>query len=222
MSIFRTLIAQINAGPGPGPGPEPYIPAEYQEVEYIESTGTQYIDTGISGINSTDELYAKVVLTDSNNAGNFFGWDNGWEYYDINLHHYQRDNKMQLAWGYATEVNSTTATSINTLYEIETKVNSSNLEFYINNSKQGEINTSSYSATQKHGLFARFRNNSPRLYAKVKLYAFRYRRNNTLIRDLVPCYRKSDDEIGMYDKANGVFYTNDGTGTFTKGPNVVR
>lgn len=218
MSIFRTLIAQT----GTGPEPQPYIPVEYQEVEYIESTGTQYIDTGISGINSTDELYAKVVLTDSDNAGNFFGWDDESYYYDINLRHANQSNKMQLAWGYFVYVNATTATSINTLYEIETKVNSSNLEFYINNSKQGQLNTTNNSASQKHGLFARFRNNSPRLYAKVKLYAFRYKRNNTLIRDLVPCYRKSDSEIGMYDRVNGTFYTNGGTGTFTKGSDVIR
>ena len=45
--------------------------------------------------------------------------------------------------------------------------------------------------------------------------------NDNLVRDFVPCYRKADDEIGMYDMANGVFYTNAGTGTFLKGPDVL-
>lgn len=38
--------------------------------------------------------------------------------------------------------------------------------------------------------------------------------------NLVPCYRKSDGEIGMYDLVNGVFYTNSGSGTFIKGDDV--
>ena len=37
---------------------------------------------------------------------------------------------------------------------------------------------------------------------------------------LVPCYRKADTVIGMYDIIGGVFYTNEGTGSFTKGSDV--
>ena len=38
--------------------------------------------------------------------------------------------------------------------------------------------------------------------------------------DLIPCYRKSDDEVGMYDTVSRTFYTNAGTGTFLKGADV--
>ena len=44
--------------------------------------------------------------------------------------------------------------------------------------------------------------------------------NNILLKKFIPCYRKSDDVIGMYDVVNGVFYTNAGTGTFTKGNDI--
>ena len=37
---------------------------------------------------------------------------------------------------------------------------------------------------------------------------------------LIPCYRKSDNVIGMLDLVNNVFYTNAGSGTFTKGNNI--
>ena len=54
-----------------------------------------------------------------------------------------------------------------------------------------------------------------------KIYYFKiYDNNNNLICDLVPCYRKSDGVIGMYDLVSDVFRTNLGTGTFTKGPDV--
>ena len=53
-----------------------------------------------------------------------------------------------------------------------------------------------------------------------KIKYFIQKRNGTEILNLVPCYRKSDNEIGMYDLVNDTFYTNAGTGTFTKGADV--
>ncbi|MBQ2946246.1 MAG: prepilin-type N-terminal cleavage/methylation domain-containing protein [Bacilli bacterium] len=47
-----------------------------------------------------------------------------------------------------------------------------------------------------------------------------YNTENKLIRNLVPCYRISDDVIGLYDLIDGNFYTNSGTGVFEKGNNV--
>lgn len=40
------------------------------------------------------------------------------------------------------------------------------------------------------------------------------------IANYVSCYRKADGEIGLYDIVNNRFYTNSGTGTFEKGPDV--
>jgi hypothetical protein len=54
----------------------------------------------------------------------------------------------------------------------------------------------------------------------IKLYRARIWDNNVLVRDFIPCYRKTDNEVGLYDLANGVFYTNSGTGEFVKGANV--
>lgn len=42
----------------------------------------------------------------------------------------------------------------------------------------------------------------------------------TRLIDLIPCYRKSDGEIGMYDLISNTFFTNAGTGAFTKGSDV--
>ena len=55
----------------------------------------------------------------------------------------------------------------------------------------------------------------------MKLYSFLLYDNEKLIREFIPCYRKSDSVIGLYDIVNNVFYTNSGTGTFSKGANVV-
>lgn len=43
--------------------------------------------------------------------------------------------------------------------------------------------------------------------------------NNTLL-NLVPCYRKANSVIGMYDTVSNTFYANAGNGLFTKGGDV--
>ena len=58
------------------------------------------------------------------------------------------------------------------------------------------------------------------LAVKNNIYNFSVIRNNEIIFDLVPCYRKADDVRGMYDLVNGVFYENKGTGNFEKGNNL--
>lgn len=43
----------------------------------------------------------------------------------------------------------------------------------------------------------------------------------TLVRDLVPCYRKADTVIGKYDLITNAFFTNAGDGSLEKGPDVI-
>ena len=44
--------------------------------------------------------------------------------------------------------------------------------------------------------------------------------SGTLVRDLIPCYRVSDNVTGMYDLVNDVFYANSGSGSFVCGSAV--
>ena len=53
----------------------------------------------------------------------------------------------------------------------------------------------------------------------VKLYSFTLYDGGILARDLIPCYRKSDAVIGVYDKISKAFYTST-TGAFTKGQDI--
>ena len=41
--------------------------------------------------------------------------------------------------------------------------------------------------------------------------------SNELIRHFIPCYKKSNDSVGMYDISNDLFYESAGTEKFTKG-----
>jgi hypothetical protein len=52
------------------------------------------------------------------------------------------------------------------------------------------------------------------------IYYFKIYISGILSKEFIPCYRKSDNVVGMYDVINDAFYTNSGTGTFIKGPNI--
>ena len=54
-----------------------------------------------------------------------------------------------------------------------------------------------------------------------KIYSIKlYNDNDKLIRDFIPCYRRSDLEPGLYDFVENKFYTNSGQSNFTAGPEI--
>ena len=57
-------------------------------------------------------------------------------------------------------------------------------------------------------------------YASAKLYSCKIYESWTLVRDFVPCYRLSNNVIWLFDKVENKFYTNVGTGSFSKWSDV--
>ena len=55
---------------------------------------------------------------------------------------------------------------------------------------------------------------------KMRLYSCRIYDGDALARDLVPARRQQDSAVGLYDTVTGAFYGNSGTGTFAAGPVV--
>ena len=53
-----------------------------------------------------------------------------------------------------------------------------------------------------------------------KLYAMEITVGSLVVMNLKPCYRTSDNAIGLYDELNGIFYGNSGTGNLSKGADV--
>lgn len=54
----------------------------------------------------------------------------------------------------------------------------------------------------------------------IKLYSFKLYEGTTLTADLVPCYRVADNVIGLYDLVRQEFYQAIGASTLSKGPNA--
>ena len=197
------------------------LPLEYQQVEYIESTGTQFIDTGVIGKNGVKMIANINVSALPTKASPFCGsYGNNQRCYLIIV---QPDGRIGMSYKQSTY--ATYTLNVDKKYKIETdftlgqqglKVDD---ELILSNNNSVELNTGNniflfgYNHTDYVGLDT----NYPVMF---KLYDFKLYDNGTLVRDFVPCIRKSDNEIGLYDKVNNVFYTNSGSGSFLKGANV--
>lgn len=202
-------------------GYETRLPREYQEVEYIESSGTQYIDSGVEGKYGIS-TYAKVdILSPINANACLLGCRSGGGDFRFYVGYRQYTNTINI--GYKIEITSNVAPTPNTVKEYEYSVDNGYLTIKENGNtilSQVESDTTFYTnlnmwvfANNYQGVL----NNS----ISAKLYSLKIWYNGALVRNFIPCFRKSDNVIGLYDLVNNQFYTNAGTGTFTKGSNVI-
>lgn len=84
-----------------------------------------------------------------------------------------------------------------------------------------EDNEELFTMTSNLYLFAQNYNGAARFGGDRQIHYFNYYdKTGTLISCLVPCYRKSDGVIGMYDNVRDIFLFNVGSGAFTKGADV--
>lgn len=188
------------------------LPNEYQEVEYIESTGTQYIDTTYIPNSNT-----KIEMKLSNSSTSDFALycARGLTYSD-NTYTAFLMNGNTLRVDYDSSQYRNLATFINDTEYIY--MQDKNF-IYLNNELIKTINKPEFSSEYNMTLLAsHLGGTNITNMGKVKLYYCKIWDNREiLVRDFVPCYRKSDNVIGLYDLVNNVFYTNQGTGTFLKG-----
>lgn len=84
--------------------------------------------------------------------------------------------------------------------------------FGINNT--GKTILTDFTGTKKLYLFTyNFRGkNTQSIIGKIKSCSITI--NNDIVRNFIPCYRKSDNKPGLYDTVTKEFYTNQGTGEF--------
>lgn len=175
--------------------------SDYNVVEYIESTGTQYIDTGLIMEKSTTmRMEISAQLTSNGNWAGVNGY---------------MQHQASLGGGSKG------------LFVVDYNGNTHIENVYFNNTlKYTQDWTSAYSgAKNKVAVIGMgnaentwWTNISANRYAQVgKWYYIKVYRSGTLVRDYVPCVRNSDGVAGLYDKVENKFYTNSGTGSFGSG-----
>ncbi len=183
---------------------------DYVRVEYIESTGTQYIDSGVS-YDEDNEYVIDCAVAVTSNLGRFSGW-NGGGIIGIG----------SSTWAHGTgavtgEFNIYQKSHIN--LEIESGLSS---RTYMTVT-QGDLTETIYRghasldeyATLDYPIFAYTHDqNGLSGYINMKLWDMTISVNGIVVRDFIPCYRANDDVVGLYDIVENRFYTNSGTGVF--------
>jgi len=208
------------------------LSSEYQEVEYIENSGVQYIDTGVI---PTSTLKTEITYMDT--SGEFsnyvLGSITGSEGEIIHYGLASDDNNLTIIPYY----NTSTKNPFNkervkdeiyhVILDMEHNKNSQHrmkatLEVLTNGIKE-EVTT-----VWKEDLTGEIPNiyvfaikgEESHTHSGMRLYSLKFYDEGKLIRNFIPCYRKSDGVIGLYDMVGEEFYENSGTGTFLKGNDV--
>lgn len=192
------------------------LPSGYKQLEYIESSGTQYIDTSVRVMpENYQQLKMSVTcekigqgagasnwLVDGSNVANAYfytGVYNGKYYYGCGTT--DHDTGIAAASGKQTFT-----------------LDIPSAKFTVSDSVDVSISTEPVTASASLYLFG-FNYNPVRCYAE-KIYSCQIYTGATLVRDFVPC-KNASGTVGLYDTVNGQFYANAGTGMFTAGPEII-
>lgn len=183
-------------------------------IDYIESSGTQYIDTGfvpnqdtrmiikaICPIGSTNFLFG-ARTSSSSNQFMFAGSASG--YYTTGYGATQET--------YSTDYNSDSAIVIDKNKQTTTLT----LSDGTSTSVSGTYTT--FTAPCNLVLFG-CNTNGTVAKGKVSIFNCQIYDNNVLVRDFYPCL-DPDGVACLYDKVNQQYYYNAGTGTFIAGPEI--
>lgn len=182
------------------------LPADYTHLEYIQSNGSQYIDTHyIPTVYTTVALKLNPqVIQDSA----IFGSE--WALNGFFLMFY--DAKFR--WHSSDAANSATITE--------------NMDYTVKADVSGfDVNGTPYASTEGAPVARPIRifsttvpggGSSSNRKGSFKLYYFSAYESGRLMLCMVPVKRNSDNALGMYDILGGEFYGNGGTGDFTAGP----
>lgn len=206
------------------------LPAEYAELEYVETDNGQYIDTGVapSSSSSSVKVDADVAYMGSNVTSAYVPL----------VASANNDNRTNVGL-WLSPVSSTIKWSVcnpDNWFKSGAAIGQGQRSHVIatwernyeslaidggdvvrNNSKksQGVSNTMYLPAKNKGGIAGE--------KGHFKIYSLKlYRPQTTLVRDYVPAKRLSDDVAGFYDRVSGTFFPSATETAFVEGPEVGR
>lgn len=194
----------------PTEAPQGRLPDGYTELEYIQSTGTQYINTGVQP-NQNTRVTATAFLTPSDVGTWLFGARNAASDSTFGFLTYKNAYRSD----YNTDQNKTIPAAYSDPFEIDKNKN----QTQINGETEATSSVGTFQCNYPLILFANNTGGSISGGGSGKIYQLSIYDNGTMVRMFIPCINP-DGEIGLYDAANGQFYGNSGTGVFIAGPEV--
>ena len=197
------------------------IPSGLVELEYIQSSGTQYINTGIIPDGNT-RVECKFVPLDTGTQAIFCGGRtavSGTNAYTNTMFYIGQAIRRDY---FGASKTSTSTYASGTTMTIDANKNA----VTINDSTTEITNFTLSSATGQMPILllcsAIYNTSTSTItnlnnYAKFKVYYYKIYNNGTLVRDLIPAKRLKDNICGLWDKVNYKFYTDENGNNFTAG-----
>ena len=190
------------------------------EVEYLESTGTQYIDTGVfASLNTSVDIKAQFTELFNDNA--LISMDNGYGSKESFVLEYYPKFEICLSIGGASPYwkTSTVMTVVkNTWYYISAGRASATVNGVRFMREYGSGSPVNFTTTHHLYMFAFGRKGAPIIFGKARIAYSKIYDNGVLLRDFIPV--RVGDVGYMYDRVSGQFFGNSGTGAFIVGPDA--
>lgn len=182
------------------------LPSGYIKLDYIESSGTQYINTGFKPNQNTRCVMDIENLSSAQAA--FFGarasqTAASFTYFSLTATTGRSD--------YGSSKQSMSFTNTVGRYTVD-----QNKNVCTSNGVTATGTANTFQLTNNLYLMAVNQADAAIQNAKLKLYSAKVYDNGTLVRDFIPC-KNASGTIGLWDNVNSVFYANAGKGTFSTG-----
>lgn len=204
----------------------------YQNVEYLEATGTQYIQLGVTPVvNMAVEakLKSTVTSTTANGLIGYNGSGGGTAYrWRVMWSPAGNNARYGVYVGTPNDVNvvfnngAITSDPVTITFSQATSSQSARLQYGSVDETKNVASATTVASSRVIWLWLYKGYQGSNSFGKGRIYRVRVfdTSTGTLLADYVPCYRRADNAAGFYDRISASFYTNNGTGTFTVGPDV--
>lgn len=205
------------------------IPSEYQEVEWIGTDGKSYFISNFT-INNLDKFTLYYTYCLPSNSKYMFGADGNASASGVGAPRFLHRHGTFI---YNSDTTSGNIIANPTPFYADSTFHSCKIvcehqgKVIITDGEQLHYEDDFFNAKSFYpfGVFCNNYGGKPEGYLAVngsKLAEFRFVDDTTGedVFNPVPCYRRSDGVIGMYDIVSNKFFTNEGTGSFTKGADV--
>lgn len=191
---------------------EQILPDGYTQLEYLESTGTQYIDIGF-GLQGSDDVEIDFQMTQApTSAEGIFGGRDTSSARGYMLYAEARTN------GFVFMYNSAYVTNINNDWYDRHVFKKTGTNIYFDGVANSQTVSASFTQTRTALIFSWRNEGASPVNSKSRIFSFAVTRSGVKYCELVPAKRDSDSVLGMYDVVRNTFLTNAGTGSFVAGP----
>lgn len=185
------------------------LPSGYTQLEYIESTGTQWIDTGIATTNNNLGFMLEAMPLTSADVYPMGSRAIGG---DIRFFGVRSQTSTNFSYGWSTW---TKAPASQSYVNVRTTMSLN----WLNSKKVAIGNDSNDLATVDiaNGRNITLFGINGQLLWTGRIYHAQISEGNEIIANFIPVIRNSDSKVGMYDTVTRQFFTNAGTGQFIAG-----